>query len=383
MSPFSIQCIDKQSEPFVPREQHTACETWDGTVWVFGGKRNEGKKEVLMNDVMSFDSKNKVWRSKITPKTSSMPKPRFGHTMVCYFNYLIIFGGEDQHGKSLGDLWVFDVVKEQWKFIMDSADTFEIGRMGVQGILPNSRRFTSAVSVPEQSGAIFIGGLMDNGVACDIWNLRLDRLILFIEDKYKFPITNFWERRNIPDELLDYVCRWGHSMALINESKMLIYGGIGEDKKFAKVPITYDIITNEIVKLNQPDYVPEDRIRTGILPTGNNMVIMYGGVKLQGLEYFTDLWHMTVHIDKINYQRLIYKNTGVERFMAWRHGFTMHYVRNIQDPILIGGTYGNNQQAQALVTLPEEKCSTEIEFDRGTCSPCPPGSILKGNQCKW
>ena len=57
LSPFSIEWIDKQSETFIPREQHAACETWDGTVWVFGGKRNEKKDEILMNDLMSFDSK--------------------------------------------------------------------------------------------------------------------------------------------------------------------------------------------------------------------------------------------------------------------------------------------------------------------------------------
>ena len=382
MSPFSIQWIDKQSDTFIPREQHTACETWDGTVWVFGGKRNEGKKEVLMNDVMSFDSKQKFW-NKIQPTTSSVPKERFGHSMVWYFNYLVVFGGQDKDGKSLGDLWVFDIIKAQWKFIMDSADTFEIGRMGVEGIVPASRRFTGAISVPELSGAVFIGGLMDEGVAWDIWNLRLDRLILFIEDKYKFKISNFWERKTIPEEYTQFLCRSGHSVAMIDTHTMLIYGGIDDSNKFSKTPITYNILTNKIVKLKEPEVVPDPIMKSGMLPAGNKMVIMYGGVKLNGVGFYTDLWHMTVVNDTINYQKVPYKNNGAKLFMTWRHGFTMHYVRNIQDPILIGGTFGNNQQAKALVILPEKKCNSEVEFKGGECSPCPIGSIINGDKCKW
>lgn len=40
---YSIKCIDKESETFVPREQHGSCESWDSKIWVFGGKRTIGK----------------------------------------------------------------------------------------------------------------------------------------------------------------------------------------------------------------------------------------------------------------------------------------------------------------------------------------------------
>ena len=40
---FSIECTDKESEKFVTREQHGACESWDSKIWVFGGKRNVDK----------------------------------------------------------------------------------------------------------------------------------------------------------------------------------------------------------------------------------------------------------------------------------------------------------------------------------------------------
>lgn len=77
-SPFSIQCIDEDSEVFVPREQHGSCNTWDGTIWVFGGKRTVDKDDVVLDDVMSFDSKLKSWRT-VKPSTKSRPGARFGH----------------------------------------------------------------------------------------------------------------------------------------------------------------------------------------------------------------------------------------------------------------------------------------------------------------
>lgn len=43
LSAFSIKCIDKESETFIPREQHGSCESWDSKIWVFGGKRTVGK----------------------------------------------------------------------------------------------------------------------------------------------------------------------------------------------------------------------------------------------------------------------------------------------------------------------------------------------------
>lgn len=117
-----------------------------------------------MNDIMSLDSKTKTWRT-VKPVTSAVPPPRFGHSMMCYFNYLVVFGGQDKVGKILGDLWVFDIVKEQWIYIMETGDTHEIGRMGVEGIVPLPRTFSATVSNPDSSAAFIIGGMMQKGVA--------------------------------------------------------------------------------------------------------------------------------------------------------------------------------------------------------------------------
>jgi len=34
--------------------------------------------------------------------------------MFCYYNYLVMFGGEGPKGETYGDLWVYDIIKREW-----------------------------------------------------------------------------------------------------------------------------------------------------------------------------------------------------------------------------------------------------------------------------
>jgi hypothetical protein len=77
---FTIQCTDKESETFIPREQHGACESHDSKVWVFGGKRTIDKTDIVMNDIMMYDATKNAWKS-VNPSSGSKPTPRFGHVM--------------------------------------------------------------------------------------------------------------------------------------------------------------------------------------------------------------------------------------------------------------------------------------------------------------
>lgn len=55
-----------------------------------------------------------------------------------------------------------------------------------------------------------------------------------------------------------------------------------------------------------------------------------------------------------------------------------------QNPIMIGGTFGNNQQSQMMMTIPETKCTSENAFLEGSCIPCPRGSVLtKTGECDF
>lgn len=125
--------------------------------------------------------------------------------------------------------------------------------------------------------------------------------------------------------------------------------------------------------------------RPAMLSTGNKMILMYGGSDKSQTVYSTDLWHLKVHNDHVLYQKVEYETKGTAYMISWRTGFTMEYIRGFNDPYLIGGTYGNNQQIQALFSIPEQECSSLSDFMTTTCSPCPHGSLYRENinDCKW
>lgn len=115
------------------------------------------------------------------------------------------------------------------------------------------------------------------------------------------------------------------------------------------------------------------------------MVIMYGGVDPNMKGYLTDLWHFKLIDDYVLYEKVPYETAGTAYMVSWRSGFTMEYLRGIQDPHIIGGTFGNNQQSQALISIPELECANINDFETTTCSPCPRGSVydFKTKECDW
>lgn len=379
---FSIKCTDKESETFLPREQHGACESWDSKIWVFGGKRNVKKTEEVLNDIMVLDVTKNSWKT-VTPSSGSKPTPRFGHVMLCYFQYFIVFGGQSKDGKTLGDLWVFDTISEKWTFVIDHSDTHELSHLNLSGVVPSPRMFASAIMIPELGAGYITGGLTDRGVACDIWALKVERLAAFVEDRQKNPLTNFWIQKTFHDADQSFLCRENHASALVDGGTFVVYGGLDKNHNFVHQPYTFNAVQNSLQKLRVVGDEPEPRIRFGMVSSGAGLVILYGGAHLEGKGFFIDLWHFVVFNGEIEFKQIDYEQAGDNLFMTWRHGFSLHYVRGVQDPVLIGGTYGNNQQSRALVTLPENKCKDMKDFGKAKCSPCPSGSVYSNGACRW
>lgn len=188
---FRIKCTDKNSDTFVPRELHGSCESFDSKVWVFGGKQTVGKKDIALNDIMMYDANKNSWKA-IIPSSGNKPTPRFGHVFFCYFQYLIVFGGESESGSILGDLWVFDTIAEKWTFIMDTGDMHAFEHLNIDTLVPKGRKFASSVMISDIGAGYITGGITTDGVACDIWGIKAERLVAYIEDSSKNPIENFW-----------------------------------------------------------------------------------------------------------------------------------------------------------------------------------------------
>lgn len=249
---------------------------------------------------------------------------------------------------------------------MDTADTTELEHLGLTKEVPTPRAFMGSTMIPEIGAGYITGGMTNTGVGCDIWGLRVDKLVSFNSNE---PLSSFWIKKVIQNPDKDFLCRENHSMALVSKDTFVVYGGLDQYKQFNKKPYTFDTIKFDIEVLEVTGDEPEPRIRQGVVSSGGGMVILYGGAHLQGKGYYIDLWHFIVSNGKIQFKQITYQQEGDNLFMTWRHGFTMHYVRGMQDPVLIGGTYGNNQQSRALVTLPEQKCKDISDVKKAQCSP--------------
>lgn len=117
---FGIVCVEPNSDWFVPWEDHASCQDSSNWVWVFGGWNFVGDKENYLNDLYQYQDATNTWKK--MKNNGQTPKPRRGHVMFCYYNYLVMFGGEGPDGKVLGDLWVYDVIKWEWDLVMDSGN---------------------------------------------------------------------------------------------------------------------------------------------------------------------------------------------------------------------------------------------------------------------
>ena len=150
--------------------------------------------------------------------------------MFCYYNYLVVFGGQGNQKELFGDLWIFDIINHDWHEIMDAKNIHNLVHQNVEGFIPSPRAFMAG-TLNERFGAAFITGgkLEDSNPACDMWVLNLEMMVQFIERPDDTTFQNIWERKDVKEQEL--FCRWGHSSAFVNTRYMLVFGGVNFDRK--------------------------------------------------------------------------------------------------------------------------------------------------------
>jgi hypothetical protein len=112
------------------------------------------------------------------------------------------------------------------------------------------------------------------------------------------------------------------------------------------------------------------------------MMLLYGGEQPSGMGSFSDIWHIRVHLKEgnqhVHYSPGKLKGDHEHYIFSWRHGFSMHYLKEMSDPVIIGGTFGNGQTTNMMMLLPEKKCASVEEFEAGSCSMCSVGKVVSG-----
>lgn len=150
----------------------------------------------------------------------------------------------------MGDLWVYDIVKESWTSVIDNKNLLELQMQNVTGIIPRERAYASGIMMKVIGAAYLVGGKNNVGHACDLWALKVDKVVQHVEDPKSVEIENFWVKKDFDGETPE-LCRYGLSTAEVTNSTFLIYGGINPSNNVVSDPLMFDILNQELRSLQE------------------------------------------------------------------------------------------------------------------------------------
>jgi len=93
------------------RDEHAVCMFEDCFV-MFGGYVGGLR---CSNDLFMYVFDEKRWHL-LEVHGDQQPSPRAGSTIICNRNRVTIFGGKDEEGKKMQDVWHFDLENRKWQF---------------------------------------------------------------------------------------------------------------------------------------------------------------------------------------------------------------------------------------------------------------------------
>ncbi|MDY8137282.1 kelch repeat-containing protein [Aquimarina sp. 2201CG5-10] len=227
-----------------PRNQPvTAYHSKESKMFLFGGYCSIEKKR--LNDFWVFDGE--TWK---VIQTDIAPEPRSGHSMIydSFKNRLLVFGGKNENGDILNDLWSWNGNK--WKklsesgpiprqshrmvFNSDNGDLFLFGGSNAQGLSLNDTWIFSneiwielkSKDVPpprlqhtmaydqQRKKVVLFGGFSKNGNDKFIYG-----------DTWEWHIVKGWEISNKNNQL----ARDHHAMAYdVTSKRVILFGGYNQ-----------------------------------------------------------------------------------------------------------------------------------------------------------
>lgn len=101
------------------RKKHAACAL-NVCVAVFGGLDDDGKLVESEPVIWLFNAGKSAWETLQAADSENAPTQRSGARLFDYRNSLILYGGSDDSGQPLKDVWFFDYVKNTWTQLPDA-----------------------------------------------------------------------------------------------------------------------------------------------------------------------------------------------------------------------------------------------------------------------
>ncbi|KAK7206530.1 kelch repeat protein TeaB [Myxozyma melibiosi] len=220
-APKPPQILDVRPSPLFPLSLANAsvelCPD-DGKIFVFGGfdvmDTQELFNEVIIIDVETLES------SHVTEPAGEVPSRRHGHTATYWKDgKLIVFGGEDESGRLLNDLYVYDLRSSSWT------------QPVTYGNPPYQRSRHAACLSECRTRLYFSGGSRHGSVLGDIFCLDLT--------------TMTWS------DSRSFVPRYDHT-ATVFCGKLWIFGGLTQDMDRPSDIVWFDLNSAAIASLVFP-----------------------------------------------------------------------------------------------------------------------------------
>ena len=241
----------------LPKARHSACLCGLDDIFLVlhGGEDTTGKK---LADTWVFYIEQRSWLPVLKPHNhTDHPVGRMGAAHWCLQNKLIVYGGVDQYGRNLDDMWQFSLRTLQWEKMRQESSVDQVTVNGDP--FPAARH--GAATWWDRPGYLYLyGGSTDPSST----SMKLHHSAGFRKDVWRYHThSNTWGLlKTEPQNSEGQPGARQYSMAVSTGSDCyLMYGGEGQDGRSAKSTFFSDLwtfnVTNNtwIFVDNNKDYV--------------------------------------------------------------------------------------------------------------------------------
>ncbi|XP_062110871.1 F-box/kelch-repeat protein At1g51550 [Humulus lupulus] len=206
VSCYKLSDTDAKMEFPDPRASHSLNFVSDCLVLFGGGYEGGRHLDDTWVTYIGNDCQRKLKWQKLN---SGIPSGRFGHSCIVIDEFLVVFGGIDDHGNRMNDTWIGQLSCHETLGITLSWKLLDVG-----SIVPPHRGAHAACCIGTRKMAIH-GGIGLNGFRLgDMWVLELSENSCF----------GTWHEV-VTDPFPP--ARAGHTLTCISESQTILFGGRG------------------------------------------------------------------------------------------------------------------------------------------------------------
>ncbi|OMJ80673.1 hypothetical protein SteCoe_19006 [Stentor coeruleus] len=138
------------------KRMHASMVAINGELYVFGGKTSE----ILYNDMWVFNVVKENWKEQSI--SGDVPSPRHSHAVDSDGDAMVLFGGEDVTGLK-NDLFIYNSLKSYWKKLITKSEVYP--------------RNTKGACLVLKFPLVYIyGGITDSGISGDLWQFDIGSL---------------------------------------------------------------------------------------------------------------------------------------------------------------------------------------------------------------